>query len=246
MNEPLRDPTGPRPTAPDRPRNTNGPDRLPSAGAAAPSLSSVVEAFAARRWPSDAAFDSFLPDDVRAVSSRYWTPIAVAAQAACWFDEFDIHTVVDIGSGAGKFCVAACLAGRKPRRFIGLEHRSRLVVAARALADLFQVGGCARFLEGALGECALPGAQAYYLFNPFGENVYCAGEPLDEEVELSEERLARDVATVQDLLRTSPVGTFLVTYHGLGGTTPAGFDELRVAGTWPHILRLWQKREPGG
>lgn len=202
----------------------------------------MLEDFAAGRWPTDAAFDALLPTEAREVSDRYWTPVAVAVQAAAWFDQFGIDTVLDVGSGVGKFCVAAALAGRRPRRFLGLEQRPRLVAAARALANRFGLGDRTRFLEGALGDAPVPQAQAYYLFNPFGENVFCAGDPLDRDVELSEERQARDVALVQAVLRESPVGTFLLTYHGFGGTTPAGYDEVAVVGRWPHVLRLWQKR----
>ena len=44
----------------------------------------------------------------------------------------DVQSVVDIGSGAGKFCVAAALGSGC--RFTGLEQRPRLVAAARTLA----------------------------------------------------------------------------------------------------------------
>jgi len=45
-----------------------------------------------------------------------------------------IRAVVDIGAGAGKFCVAGALFGKC--RFIGLEQYSSLVTSARALVDL--------------------------------------------------------------------------------------------------------------
>jgi hypothetical protein len=49
----------------------------------------------------DARFDRFLPRDLRVLSSRYWIPLDVAAQAARWLDSLQISTVVDIGSGVG-------------------------------------------------------------------------------------------------------------------------------------------------
>jgi tRNA G46 methylase TrmB len=90
----------------------------------------VAEALRSGRCPADRVFDRFLPNELRIVSGQYWTPIMVARRAAVWFDELDIHTVVDIGSGAGKFCVATALASRC--HFTGLEQRSQLVASARA------------------------------------------------------------------------------------------------------------------
>lgn len=85
--------------------------------------------------PDDGSFDRFLPEPLKLVSPEYWTPLAVAQQAAKWADDSGFRTVVDIGSGAGKFCVAAALFGKC--RFIGLEQYSSLVTSARALVDLF-------------------------------------------------------------------------------------------------------------
>src|SRR5688572_31833715 len=87
----------------------------------------VARALRAGRCPMDCAFDRFLPADLRRVSDEHWTPLVAALRAAQWLDEAGVRTVVDIGSGAGKFCVAAALAGHC--RFKGLEHRRRLVRA---------------------------------------------------------------------------------------------------------------------
>src|SRR5262249_5261941 len=57
--------------------------------------------------PDDELFDRFLPFRLRVMSRMFWTPLAVAARAAAWFAESGVVTVVDIGSGAGKFCVVA-------------------------------------------------------------------------------------------------------------------------------------------
>lgn len=188
---------------------------------------------------ADREFDRFLPHELRCVSSVYWTPLVVAARAAKWFDELNVRTVVDIGSGAGKFCVAAALSG--DCHFTGLEQRARLVSAAVDLARLLEVEDRVHFVEGALGESAAPIADAYYLYNPFGENLFGPGEHLDEDVELSDERYLRDVAATEDLLRRAPVGTHVLTYNGFGGRVPAGYTEVRVDRELPSVLRMWRK-----
>lgn len=189
--------------------------------------------------PSDASFDAFLPDDLRCVSARFWTPLLVAMRLARWLAPLGVQHIVDIGSGAGKLCVAAALAGNA--RFTGIEHRGRLVRAATALAATFGVSDRVRFLHCAVAEETLPSADAYYLFNPFGENLYGGDDHLDDDVELSAMRYARDVAATNQLLEGAAVGTILVTYNGYGGTVPVSYRETRLNRHLPEVLRMWQK-----
>jgi SAM-dependent methyltransferase len=149
----------------------------------------------------DRDFDQLLPAELRTVSSQYWTPLAVAARAAQWFEELGVQRVVDIGSGAGKFCVAAALAGTAS--YVGLEHRLALVVAARALAKAVAVEDKVEFVHGTPGDLSALRADAYYLFNPFAENWYPVDEQLDAEVELGPER-ASNRARSSVRLRWSP------------------------------------------
>jgi predicted RNA methylase len=180
---------------------------------------------------------------LRVVSGQYWTPLVVAARAAAWFEDVEVRTVVDIGSGAGKFCVAAALAGRC--HFTGMEQRTRLVDASRTLSQLFGVEDQVCFVEGTLGESAVPEADAYYLYNPFGENLFASLDHLDEEVELGEARYDRDIAAVEELLRQARVGTCVLTYNGFGGQIPPTYRELRVDYELPSVLRLWRKTSKG-
>lgn len=189
--------------------------------------------------PSDDAFDALLPADLRRASGRFWTPLSVAVRAAQWFGELGVRRVVDIGAGPGKFCVAAALAC--PCAFTGIEQRPRLVEAARALARTFGVEGRVRFVEGSFGQVATPPADAYYLFNPFGENVLDEEQQLDHDVELGDGRYLRDILAMERLLDAAPRGTCLVTYNGFGGEVPAGYEAVRVFLGLPTELRAWRK-----
>lgn len=199
----------------------------------------VIEALAAGVCPPDSAFDAFLPAPLRRLSTRHWTPLAVSARAAQWFDECNVRTVIDIGSGAGKFCVAAALACHC--HFTGLEHRAQLVACARVLARSFGVQSRAHFIHGALGEARLPSADAYYLYNPFEENVVDPTDRIDDDVELGEDRMSRDVQATHSLLDRAPAGTYVVTYNGFGGSLPASYRQVRVDRELPSPLSLWRK-----
>ena len=200
----------------------------------------VAEALRTGRCPADRAFDCFLPDELRVVSGQYWTPLVVAKRAASWFDDLRVRTVVDIGSGAGKFCVAAALVGHC--RLLGLEQRGRLVASARTLARLFDVDDRVSFVEGVLGQIATPVADAYYLYNPFGEYLFHSNDHRDNDVKRRDERYARDVATVQDILHRARFGTCVLTYNGFGGQVPSSYRQIRVDNTLPNTLRLWRKQ----
>ena len=190
--------------------------------------------------PSDRSFDRFLPEPLRLVSPEYWTPLAVAKRAADWLEDLGIRTVVDIGSGAGKFCVAGALFGRC--QFIGLEQYSSLVTSAVALADLFDLNDRVSFVAGALGAVPTPVGDAYYFFNPFGDYWLGADYPPEAGADVTDTRYADDVAAAEDLLRRVPAGTWILTYNGFGGRMPAGYELVRVDWKLRGVLRLWRKR----
>jgi SAM-dependent methyltransferase len=199
----------------------------------------VAEALRTGSCPADRVFDRFLPDELRVMSNQYWTPLVVAKRAAEWLDDLNVRTVVDIGSGAGKFCVAAALAGHC--HFTGLEQRSQLVASARTLARLFEVDDRVSFVEGALGDIATPVADAYYLYNPFGEYLFASKDHVNSDRERRDERYARDVAAVQELLQRARIGTCVLTYNGFGGRVPSSYQQIRIDNEMPNELRLWRK-----
>ena len=213
-------------------RNDTSQDAFVSARRVADALRSGI-------IPKDATFDRFLPDELRVVSGQHWTPLVVAKRVAGWFDELHVRSVVDIGSGAGKFCVAAALCGNS--HYYGIEQRPRLVDAARGLASAFHVDDRVEFAVGTLGEIAAPIADAYYLYNPFGENLFGAIAQLDNDVELSDMRYDSGVAAVEELLERVPLGTCVVTFNGFGGRFPPRFHQVRVDREMPSMLRLLQK-----
>jgi SAM-dependent methyltransferase len=217
----------------------------PSAIADLHEPSRIGAAIRAGQIPADRAFDYFLPHRLRAASAQHWTPLRVAARAAQWLAEVGVRSVLDVGSGAGKFCVAAALAG-STATFVGIEQRSRLIDSARALAHVFGVGDRVSFVNARLGEGPLPVADAYYLYNPFGENVLSPEDHLDADVELSDDRYLSDIALFEGMLERTAVGTYLITYNGFGGHVPAGFREVRIdspAGC--SVLRMWCKTGNG-
>ena len=199
----------------------------------------VAAAIRAGRASANDAFDRFLPDDLRTVSRHYWTPLRVVGRAAAWLRETQARSVIDIGSGAGKFCVAIALLTRC--RVMGLEHRASLVSAARDLAEVFAVDDRVTFTHGDLSMAAGLSGDCYYFFNPFGDYTFESPRFAEPEVVFSPETQRRDIEAVAALLSQAPLGTFVITYNGYGGTIPAGYEQVDVAVHLPGTLRLWKK-----
>ncbi len=208
--------------------------------AGGPSIHRVAQALRANDRLDDEHFDRFLPYELRTLSSEFWTPLVVTQRVALWLNDLPVRKVVDIGSGAGKFCVATALA--TGAEFVGIEQRPRLVAAARELAGSFGVEDRVKFQVGVIGEIPVPEADAYYLFNPFEENSdHFDGDRIDDDVEIGRQRYERDVRATHALLAQLPLGSYVVKYNGYGGTMPDGYEVLDVVRVTPCVLRLWQK-----
>ena len=192
---------------------------------------------------TDGQIDALLPPVMRLVSPMYWTPVRVARRAAQIFDDLEVTRVLDVGSGPGKFCVVA--GARVPRiSFVGIEHRTHLVAAARSLAA--KVGTAnVTFEHGDATNLPDTGFDGFYVFNSFAENGFSAHNQLDQTVELSRVRLVGDVMRVERWLATRPVGTVLLTYHGLGGPIPSSYECVHVEAAGTAWLRAWQKGRDG-
>jgi SAM-dependent methyltransferase len=205
----------------------------------APGVQRIITAMRTRDLPPDDVFDRYLPEELRPVSQQHWSTLRIAVRVARWAAEIHIGSILDIGSGAGKFCVAAALAGEA--RYVGLEYRPRLVEAARELARTFGVEDRVTFVEGAVGEVPFPEAEAYYAYNPFGEHLVGAQERLDDDVEFSRERFGRDRDALEDFFAGRPPGTVVFTYNGFGGHLPATYREMRCDRTTFSVLRMMRK-----
>ncbi len=191
------------------------------------------------RLVEDVVIDALLSDASRLVSATYWTPVAVARLAADWISAAHARRVLDVGSGVGKFCLVAALASEL--RVTGVEQRAHLVTEARRLAAQLGVEDRVEFAVGTLTDIDAASFDALYVFNPFSEHLYPADARLDLSVEMSPERMARDVAVLERVLDQMRIGAVFVTFHGFRGTIPDTFDLTRWERTEQSVLRLWTK-----
>ena len=121
----------------------------------------------------DDAFDRHFPRSIGMKSSIHFTPVAVARRAARMLTPREGMRVLDVGAGAGKFCVVA--AQEVPScTFVGVELRPHLVHMARKVASRLAVDN-ATFLEGNALDLDWSAYDAFYFYNPFEEQILETG-----------------------------------------------------------------------
>lgn len=183
----------------------------------------------------DEKFDLIYPARIRKLSSVFWTPLAVAAGAAKWLAPTPGRRVLDVGCGPGKFCLVA--ASLTDGEFTGIEQRGDLITAARQAA--IALGSpLVEFIHGNILEVDFAEYEAFYLFNPFEENMF-QGNKIDREVPLSPELFKKYTCHVSAQLGARPVGTRVATYMGYANDIPSCYScESTQFGD---DLKLWTK-----
>jgi SAM-dependent methyltransferase len=190
----------------------------------------------------DATFDRMYPPRVRDLSRRFWTPVGVARRAAQLFRQAGTRNVLDVGSGVGKFVLVAAIEAPEVC-FTGIEQRAHLVEIARQTSALLKLPNV-HFYPGDAGRMPWHGYDGLYFFNPFAENLFEDGDEIDKTVVCSKERFFENVISSERGLWAAPMGTTVVTYHGMSGRMPACYElrwSERAGSDW---LRLWRKERP--
>ncbi len=187
----------------------------------------------------DSAFDQRLPLQLQVQASTHFTPVDVARYAARLLAPTPGMSVLDVGAGAGKFCIAAALAV-PDCEFVGVEWRPHLVELATALARELGVTN-ARFVCGDALELDWSTFDSFYLYNPFAEQLFEPVFALDRTIDFDPETFAACVTGTRCKLARARVGTRVVTYHGFGALPPLGYEASSEDPIGCERLDLWVK-----
>lgn len=187
----------------------------------------------------DDAFDEQLPFGLQLKAGMYFTPIDVAQTAALLLAPNPGMVVLDVGAGAGKFCLAAASAVPSAT-FVGVEHRGPLVRLAQRLAAQLTITNV-RFVHADAFDLDWSEFDAFYLFNPFAEQLFDNVFVLDRTITLDPTNFATHVTAVRRRLACARIGTRLVTYHGFGAPPPLGYDMDQVKPAGSDRIELWIK-----
>lgn len=189
------------------------------------------------KWfSSDINFNQLYPLDVQMLDKRHWTPLAVARKAADFLAAESKVSILDIGSGAGKFCLGA--AYYKPDAYyFGVEQRKSLIQYAEDAGAMLRQHNVS-FIEGNFTQLDLRNYDHFYFYNAFYENLY-GTEKIDNSIDYSPELYAYYNHYLYKQLELKPAGTRLATFHSLEYEIPPGYHE--VGSAFDNLLKFWIK-----
>ncbi len=171
----------------------------------------------------DEEFDAIYPFEIRELSERHWTSVFVAKTASDFLCNQRPVKILDIGSGAGKFCfVGAAL--HPSSQFYGVDIRENFVDLSNELKEKYNVSNSSFFQQDVL-KMNLLGYDGIYFFNSFQEKIdyTCA---IDDSSSVSTEQYIAYTKHIFTELNKVPAGTKLVTYFSEGFCVPNSFRLL--------------------
>lgn len=191
----------------------------------------------AENWfGSDAHFNRLYPSSIQLLAQRHWTPLSVARKAAVFLAAENNVKILDIGSGVGKFCLAA--AHYKPKAFYyGIEQRKGLVNHAERAREILKVEN-ASFLNGNFTQIDFRHYDHFYFYNSFYENI-TGTHKIDNSIDYSLELFNYYNRYLHKQLEQKPPGTRMVSFHSLEDEIPQGYHI--VGSEMNDLLKFWIK-----
>ncbi len=159
------------------------------------------------------------------LADKHWTPLKVAKQSAAFLAGEGTPRILDVGSGVGKFCLAA--AHYYPAaRYFGVEQRAALVEQANAAKKTLQLNNV-EFIHGNFADLPLEEYDHFYFFNAFYENLF-GTQKIDRSVVYSKDLYEKYMFILFRKLEKMPAGTKLAAFHLRDDRWPEGYH---VVGT---------------
>lgn len=192
---------------------------------------------AADNWfCSDYQFNHLYPVSMRRLAERHWTPLNVARLAANFLAMESGLRILDIGSGSGKFCLAA--AYYHPEAYLyGIEQRKDSVRDAETAKRILGLENvfftCGNFTQLNFGDY-----DHFYFYNSFYENL-AGTDKIDDSIAYSLELYNYYNHYMLKMLEQTRSGTKLVTYHSLEYEIPRSFHA--IGSQMDDLLKFWIK-----
>ncbi|HEY0679045.1 MAG TPA: methyltransferase domain-containing protein [Chitinophagaceae bacterium] len=172
-------------------------------------------------FSDESHFCQLYPLDVQMMDKSHWSPLIVVYKACQFLADKDGARILDIGSGAGKFCLAGAYYKRKAV-FTGVEQRSYLVDIAQAARE--KLGRLeVSFIHGNFTRVNFNEYDHFYFYNSFFENLTMAPR-IDDTIEHSLELYNYYNFFLRKKLEERPAGTKVVTFKSFGLEIPGNYE----------------------
>jgi hypothetical protein len=186
--------------------------------------------------PDDLDISPLYPASIQELDKLHWSPLSAIRQVTDFLAGNCGDKVLDIGSGAGKFCLTA--AYLKPATiFYGVEQRENLVGQANIIRDLLDIQNV-EFIHKNFTQLDLRKFNGFYFYNSFFENLPNVGK-IDDSIDYSTELYRYYSLYLQKQLDGMPFGTKVASYCSWDDEIPPGYllADSRMEG----LLKFWVK-----
>ena len=187
-------------------------------------------------WTDD-QFNLLYPLPMQMFARRHWTPLGIARKVSNFLALENNARILDIGSGVGKFCLAA--AYYKPGAFyFGVEQRKSLVYEAETARQILHLENVS-FIHANFTQLDFRNYDHFYFYNAFYENL-AGTDKIDDNIAYSGELYNYYNRYLFKQLEQKPAGTRLATYHSLEDEIPYSYHV--VGSELDNQLKFWIKR----
>jgi SAM-dependent methyltransferase len=184
---------------------------------------------------TDDYFNSIYPEEISSLARKHWTSVTIAKAASEYLVERPGTRVLDIGSGAGKFCLIG--ASHTKGYFTGVEQRFELVALSRKIAKQYTIRNT-EFINENINAIDFKNYDSFYFFNSFYENIDTLNR-IDDKVHLDMKLYHQYSTYVVEQFLKLPLGARLVTYCSPFTIIPSCFElQYSISGG---ALRFWEK-----
>lgn len=187
-------------------------------------------------FTTDSQFHALYPEPIQLLANRHWTSLNITRLVVEFLATHSGVKVLDIGSGVGKFCLAA--AYYKPyASFWGVEQREHLVHHAKTAKGILGLKN-AHFIHSNITQLDFKQYDHFYFFNSFFENLMTT-DKIDDTITHSPHLYIYYHRELYKKLEQMPTGTRIATFHCLEDKMPAGYCQADAK--MGNLLKFWMK-----
>jgi SAM-dependent methyltransferase len=187
-------------------------------------------------FKNDDTFNKLYPIGIERKAIKHWSRLEIAKSAAEFLAAQNNVHVLDIGSGVGKFCLAA--AHHKPNAvFYGIEQRKYLVDYAIDCGNKLELYNVS-FIHGNFTQIDLGQFDHFYFFNSFYENLD-GTDKIDNTIEHSVSLYNYYNRYLYKQLEQRRTGTRIATFHSMEEEIPPCYYVVKTE--FEGLLKCWVK-----
>ena len=189
-----------------------------------------------RSLGEDLDLSPLYPASIQRLDTLHWSPLPVIVKATQFLAGSGETTILDIGSGSGKFCLTASFLN-PDAVFFGVEQREYLVDQANQVKKLLDRPNV-QFIHKDFTQLDLREFESFYFYNSFFENLP-GTDKIDNSFEYSAELYLYYSRYLHRQLEGMPSGTRIATYCSWDDEIPPeyGLMETDMEGS----LKFWVK-----